>query len=177
MAAQLRPFQSSDAEALSLICREAIAQIGPRAYSPKQIAAWLGRHPGAERYKQRAADGHMIFVAADEADAPLAYALLEIDEGAAGAPNRNSAPTDGHLDHLYCHPSATGAGLAEQLLTMAEDAALAHGLTRLYTEASELAVGAFERAGYVKTHRRDFAIEHKGEAVAIHNYAMEKRLT
>ncbi|MBB3032974.1 hypothetical protein [Alteriqipengyuania lutimaris] len=55
------------------------------------------------------------------------------------------------------------------------------GATRLYTEASELARpaferagyhGAFERAGYHVSHRRDFEVD----GVAIHNFAMEKVL-
>ena len=49
-------------------------------------------------------------------------------------------------------------------------------MSRLYTEASELARPAFERAGYVMQHPRDFTIEHDGREVAIHNYAMEKPL-
>ncbi len=107
------------------------------------------------------AGGHAIFVASDESDAPVGYALLE---------------PDGHLDHLYCHPQHTRQGLADELLAAAEMYAATLGLNRLYTEASELARGAFERAGYAVTHRRDFEIEHAGQQVPIHNYAMEKTL-
>ncbi len=77
---------------------------------------------------------------------------------------------------LYCHPDHTGRGLAEQLLAVAEQCARLEGIQRLYTQASELARPVFERAGYVMQHRRNFLIEHDGIEVAIHNYAMEKRL-
>jgi putative acetyltransferase len=51
-----------------------------------------------------------------------------------------------------------------------------HGITRLYTEASDLARPAFERAGYSVTHKREFAIAHEDRDVPIHNWAMEKPL-
>lgn len=77
---------------------------------------------------------------------------------------------------LYCHQQHTRLGLADALLNMAEEAATAIGSLRIYTEASEPARPAFERAGYTMTHRRDFTIEHDGKDVPIHNYAMEKHL-
>jgi putative acetyltransferase len=114
------------------------------------------------RIHERVSQGHWIFVAADEQDMAVAYALLE---------------PDGHLDHLYCHPDHTRRGLANLLLEAAEDQARDWGCAKLYTEASELARPAFERAGYSVTHKRDFTIAHEGREVPIHNYAMEKSLT
>ncbi len=73
---------------------------------------------------------------------------------------------------LYGHPDHTRKGLAERLLEAAEGDAVKLGVSRLYTEASELARPAFERAGYVVQHRRDFEVD----GVPIHNYAMEKHL-
>ncbi len=157
MAYALRRWRDGDAEALSGIYRRAVESIGPRAYSPDQVAAWLSRSPDALRFRARVADGAMIFVAADSADVPVAYALLE---------------PDGHLDHLYNHPDHTRRGLATQLLASAESHARELGIERLHTEASDLARPAFERAGYRATHRRDFAID----GVPIHNWAMEKAL-
>ena len=161
MAYSIRPYRDDDAEALAEIIHAAIEVIGPHGYSPRQIAAWSARHPGAEKFRERVAKGDLIFVAADVEDRAVAYALLE---------------TDGHLDHLYNHPDHTRRGLALEVLMAAEAHAQAIGLTRLYTEASELARPAFEKAGYSVTHRRDFTIEHYGEDVPIHNYAMEKAL-
>ena len=115
------------------------------------------RGTAMRRYLERAKEDQLILVALDSADNPCAYALLE---------------RDGHLDHLYCDPDHTRKGLAETLLAEAEVAARNSGATRLYTEASELARPAFERAGYRVTQRRDFEID----GVAIHNFAMEKVL-
>jgi len=161
VAYAIRPFLDSDAEALSAILRGAIAIIGPTAYSVEQVAAWSARAPTPQRFRDSATAGIKIIVATDASNQPVAYALLE---------------PDGHLDHLYCHPEHTRQGLAEQLLVNAEQIAASAGVSRLYTEASELARSAFERAGYSVTHRRNFDIQHLGKAVAIHNYAMEKLL-
>jgi putative acetyltransferase len=161
MAYAIRPFRDDDAEPLADLCLAAISQVGLHSYSNQQVDAWAARHPGAELYRTRVADGAVIFVAADQHDRPVAYALIE---------------PDGHLDRLYNHPEHTRQGLATQLLMQAETHAISSNIPRLYTEASELARPAFERAGYAVTHRRDFEIAHEGKSIPIHNYAMEKTL-
>lgn len=161
METTMRPFREADAAAISALTLAAITVTGARAYSPEQIAAWAARHPGPERFIARAAKGVLIRLAVGAADEPLAYYLLE---------------ADGHLDMLYCHPAHTGQGLARLLLAEAELAARALDIPRLFTEASELARPVFERAGYSLIARRDFAIPFAGREVAIHNYAMERRL-
>ncbi len=168
MTYDLRLFRKSDASALADVTLAAIRAVGSRYYSAEQVGAWAARHPGPERFLERAAKGDWIMVAAADGDAPVAYALLEhADEG------RNAQTGGGHLDMLYCHPDHTRKGLADALLAKAEEFARETGHARLFTEASELARPAFERAGYTVQSRRDFEIE----GVAIHNYAMEKRLS
>ena len=161
MAHVVRPYRDDDAEALAGILVAAITRIGPAAYSAEQVAAWSARHPGAAQYRQRAAAGNVIFVAADPADLPVAYLLME---------------PDGHVDHLYIHPDHTRCGLATQLLAAAETHARREVFSRLYTEASDLARPVFARAGYAATKKREFAIAHEGRDVPIHNWAMEKTL-
>lgn len=158
--AAIRPYREGEAGAIAAITLAAIRTTGLRAYSPEQVAAWSARF-SAQRVLEWAARGDVILVAVDGDERPLAYTMLE---------------TDGHLDMLYCHPEHTGRGLALGLLEAAEAAARAQGVTRLFTEASELARPVFERAGYALVKRREFAIPLEGREVAIHNYAMEKRL-
>lgn len=157
MSYRLRAYRDDDAETLAAVCRAAIGEIGPRAYSKAQVNAWRARHPGADRYRERVAEGDTILVAVDCEDRPVAYALLQ---------------PDGHLDHLYAHPNHTRRGLADKLLDAAEGQARRTGADRLYTEASDLARPAFERAGYRVSHRREFEID----GVPIHNWAMDKPL-
>lgn len=161
MAYTIRPYRDADAEALAHIIGAAIEKIGPRAYSSQQVAAWFARHPGPDNYRQRVSEGAAILIACDEHDFPVAYALIE---------------PDGHFDHLYCHPDHAGRGLGLRLIEAGEALAQELGLERLFTEASELARPVFVRAGYAQLHRRDFEIAHDGQSVAIHNFAMEKRI-
>jgi putative acetyltransferase len=100
----------------------------------------------------------MIIVATSETDGPAGYVLLE---------------PKGHIDHLYIDRDSTRMGLADALLGEAEGRVRDLAGLRLFTEASDLARPAFERAGYRVARRRDFEID----SVAIHNWAMEKALT
>lgn len=165
MAYAIRRFQESDAQAVADLTLLAIRDVGSHAYDLGQVEARASRHPGPERFLTRHAAGSDIFVAADANDEVVAYALLD-----------NAGEDSGHLDMLYCHPEHTRRGLATELLIAAEQHAVNEGHSRLFTEASELARPAFERAGYSVLHRRDFTIEHANKDVPIHNYAMEKRL-
>lgn len=165
MVYAIRLFRATDAAALADLTLAAIKSVGAHRYAPSQVAAWAARHPGPQRFLDRAAAGEHIFVAVDAQDQPVAYSLLE-----------NAGKDGGHLDMLYCHPDYTRKGLAERLLSAAEHCARELRLSRIFTEASELARPAFERAGYAVTHRRDFTIEHDGKDVPIHNFAMEKHL-
>lgn len=157
----IRPFRAEDAAGVAELTLAAIRTIGARVYSPAQVDAWAGRHPSPESFLARAAKGDRILVAVDAQDMPVAYVLTE---------------ADGHVDMLYCHPDHAGRGLGSRLLGQAELAARTSGLTRLFTEASELARPVFARAGYTLLHRRDFTLPGERGDVAIHNYTMEKRL-
>ena len=158
MAYAIRPFRDEDAKALAALTLASIKAVGAKSYSPEQVDVWAACHPGPDRFLERAEGGAMMFVAVTGDNAPVAYSLLE---------------PDGHLDMLYCHPDHTRRGLADELLAAAEQHARSLGIERLYTEASDLARPAFERAGYAVDHRRDFELD----GVPIHNFAMDKRLS
>jgi putative acetyltransferase len=154
---RIRPFRPGDAPALALIYHAAVHEIGALHYSPAQVEAWAPEVPDPDGFVRRAADGRVLLVAADEDDEPLAYGDLE---------------PDGHIDHLYCRPDVAGTGVASELYDRLEAEARHLGIGRLYVEASEPARRFFLRKGFVLLHRRDFTLR----GVAIHNFAMEKRL-
>lgn len=156
MAYGIRPMAPGEAQEVKDIMLAAIRDIGARRYSPAQIEAWHGRAAKFD-VAARIDSGASVLVACDSGDAPVAYALIE---------------RDGHFDHLYCRPDHAGHGLGTRLIEAVEALAAQWGLARLFTEASELACPVFERAGYTRLHRRDLDLG----GVAIHNYAMEKRL-
>jgi putative acetyltransferase len=153
----VRSFRPGDAPALARIFHAAVHQLGGLHYSPEQVEAWAPAVPAPERFLERGADGRILLVAADESDRPLAYGDLE---------------TDGHIDHLYCRPDVAGTGVACALYDRLEAAARERGIGRLHVEASEPARRFFLRKGFTVLQRRDFALG----GVAIHNFAMEKRL-
>ena len=157
MGYSIRSFEDGDAEALAELGRAAIGAIGPDAYSEEQVDAWLSNFAGPEVYQAQADAGTQIFIATDGDDEPVAYAMLE---------------QTGHLDHLYCHPDHTREGLASSLLETAALYAKYHGITHLFTEASEIAKPAFESAGYTAMKKRTFEID----GVTITNWAMVRTI-
>lgn len=157
MRMPIRAFQPGDAPALARIFHAAVHQIGRLHYSPEQLKAWSPVAPNPERFLEQGADGRLLLVAADDSDRPLAYGDLE----------RN-----GHIDHLYCHPDAAGKGVASALYDRLEAAARDGGIGRLHVEASEPARRFFMRKSFILPGRRELTLD----GVAIHNFAMEKRL-
>ena len=157
MGYSIRSFEDGDAEALAELGRAAIGAIGPEAYTEEQVEAWLANFAGPEVYQAQADAGTQIFIAVDDDDNPVAYAMLELT---------------GHLDHLYCHPDHTKEGIASSLLEMAALYAKYNGITHLFTEASEIAKPAFEGAGYSAVKKRTFEID----GVEITNWAMVREI-
>jgi putative acetyltransferase len=111
-------------------------------YTVAQVKAWVPEHLDPAQEHRRSSDGRLVLVAADENDRVVAFIDLE---------------ADGHIDRLYCAPEAVGCGIASQLYDTVEEAAREQAITRLYTEASELARRLFERKGFTVKERRDRA--------------------
>ena len=126
-------------------------------YSFGQVEAWAPTMPNDELYLRRARDGRVFLVAVDDDERPVAYGDLE---------------PDGHINHLYCAPEATRTGLMITLYEQLERAAVEQGLSRPYTEASELARSFFHKRGFAVVERCDFVIR----GIPIHSYRMDKRL-
>lgn len=151
----VRPYQSSDAAALSALYEASVRSLGARCYSAAQIDAWASLTPTPESLDGRMQDGRMRLVALTEDIA----GFIDVE-------------ADGHIDLLYVAPAAAGLGVARTLLETAEALAPLSGANRLYAEASETARPVFERLGYSVVARRDFEVA----GVAIHNWAVEKAL-
>ncbi|RYG95318.1 MAG: GNAT family N-acetyltransferase [Alphaproteobacteria bacterium] len=153
----IRPYDPSDAAQLSRLYFESARSLGLRRYSAEQVAAWAPSPASAEVVDKRASDGRLTLVACGVDGAVLAYGDLE----------RN-----GHIDHLYAHPVASGRGIAGAVLNALVAAAEVSGISELHVEASALARSLFERTGFSVTARREFKVN----GVPIHNYAMSRHL-
>lgn len=153
----IRPYDASDAAELARLYFESARGLGLRRYSAEQVAAWAPSPASAEAVHKRASDGRLTLVACGVDGSVLAYGDLE---------------RDGHIDHLYAHPIASGRGIAGAVLNALVAAAEISGISELRVEASELARSLFERTGFSITARRDFEVN----GVSIHNYAMSRRM-
>lgn len=153
----IRAYRPSDAAALSRLRYRAVRELAPIAYTPEQIAAWLPEPQSVAAVRARCEDGRRVWVCIDADDTLMGYTDLE---------------ADGHVDTLYTHPDFARRGVGTALLAHVETIARADGLARLFSEASALAVGVFERAGFVRLERREFELR----GVAIYNFAVEKLL-
>lgn len=154
---RIRAYRAADAVPVSGICVRAILGLGWRGYSPEQVAAWAGNARTPEETHHCCSDGRAVWVATDTQDTPVAFIDLE---------------GDGHIDMLFCVPEFAGRGVTSALYHALEAEAAARGMTRLYTEASEIARPIFAHWGFRLIHRNDMVID----GVATHNYAMEKHM-
>ena len=152
----VRRYIASDAAAVASIFNRAIADIASAAYTPEQIAAWLGGGMEAGETHVRCSDGRSVWVAVNDTDTAIAFIDLE---------------DDGHIDMLFSQPEWAGRGIASALYEHLEASARQRGMARLYVEASEIAKPFFARKGFALLHRNDFTMD----GVAVHNDAMEKR--
>jgi putative acetyltransferase len=152
----IRAFRPEDAGPLSRIYRAAVQTLAARLYTPDQIGAWLSIAP-----KPR--DIAEIYGAVRTA------LVCETKGWPIGFSDHNAK---GHIRFLYCHPDHARRGVAHGLLEAVETSARNARISSLTSEASEAALPAFTRHGFRTVERRDVAIT----GVAIHNYAVEKRL-
>jgi len=153
----IRAYEQRDAADLADVFFRSVRQVAISDYTPAQVRAWAPERRTPEQSHQWASDGRLVLLATDENNRAVAFIDLE---------------PDGHIDHLFCAPEAAGQGIASQLYEATETAARQQEISRLYTEASELARRFFERKGFVVLERQDMVL--RGEP--IHNYKMAKDL-
>lgn len=154
----IRPYTANDTSALTTLFFASVREAGLKDYTVEQVSAWALEPPDPNRFHDKATDGRTVLVAVNNHNEPVAYGDLE---------------SDGHIDHLYCHPDFVGLGVASQLYDALEATARSRRMPRLYVEASEAARRLFLRKGFSIVERRDFMLR----GVAIHNYAMAKALS
>jgi putative acetyltransferase len=153
----IRAYEQRDAVGLADVFFRSVRQVAISDYTPAQVRAWAPERRTPEQSHQWASDGRLVLLATGENDRAVAFIDLE---------------PDGHIDHIFCAPEAAGQGIASRLYEATETAARQQGISRLHTEASELARRFFERKGFVVLERQDMVL--RGEP--IHNYKMAKDL-
>lgn len=135
----VRPAAPGDAAQLHEVSQEAILRSAAGHYEPGPLQAWAGRRSvaGHERMVERTT----VYVAED-AGRIAGFVAVALEPG--------HGLVAGEVDQLFVRPEAGGRGIARLLLTEAERAARAAGLTELGTHASWRAVPVFERHGFTR---------------------------
>jgi putative acetyltransferase len=157
MGATIRAYDQRDAADLADVFFRSVRQVALSDYTAAQVSAWAPERPAPKQMHEQASDGRLTLVAVDEHDHAIAYIDLE---------------ASGHIDHLFCAPEAAGHRIASQLYDAIETAAREQRISRLFTEASELARRLFDRKGFAVLERQDLIVR----GVATHNYRMAKAL-
>ena len=155
MEVVIRTYEPHDAADIADVFFRSVREVALSDYAVDQVKAWAPGRPDVEQERRRSGDGRLVLVAVDEQGHVVAFSDLE---------------PDGHIDRLFCAPEAVGSGVASRLYDGIEAAAREQGITRLFTEASELARRFFERKGFTVLERQDMILR----GVPIHNYRMVK---
>jgi len=127
----IRPFVSSDVEALARVYRNAVRTIAPQAYTAEQVSAWALFPDDLEEFRIRMGRG--VTLVAEEAGHIVAFGQLEPDD---------------HLDFLYCCGDASRKGVGSAIYRALETHAMAKGVKEIHTDASRISRPFFEKHGY-----------------------------
>ena len=142
ITAGLRPFLPSDTPLLAEIFRASIAELTSEDYSKAQQAAWMSFAEDEDAFGARLT-GELTLVATIGGEA-VGFAALKGSD---------------LIDMLYVHPAAAGQGIGAQLVDALERLAAARGATKLSVDASDTALGFFERRGYVPQQRNSVPLQ------------------
>lgn len=154
-AAALRPMLPGDVPVLAAIAAAAITELTSEDYDEDQQEAWAASFDDEAALAERLAE-RLTLVATRGGDAVGFIALAD---------NRE-------IDLLYVHPEVAGQGIGAVLCDAAEKLAKARGSKSLIVDASDTALGFFQKRGYVPQHRN--TVPRSG--VWLGNTTMEKSL-
>lgn len=154
-AASLRPALPGDTPVLAAIAAAAIFDLTGEDYDHDQQEAWAAAAGDEETLAERLADS-LTLVATREGE-PVGFIAL--------ADNRL-------IDFLYVHPEVAGQGVGALLCDAIEKLAAARGAKSLSVDASDTALGFFQKRGYVPKQRN--TVPRGG--VWLGNTTMEKSL-
>jgi putative acetyltransferase len=127
----MRPMLPADIPLLAEMFRAAIEELTADDYSEAQREAWSSTADDEKEFGAKLA--RELTLVATFGGAPVGFASL------AG---------NTRIDMLYMHPAAAGQGAGAMLCDALEKLAAARGAKELTVEASDTAVGFFEKRGY-----------------------------
>jgi putative acetyltransferase len=137
----LRPMLPADTPLLAEIFRASIAELTGDDYSEAQQEAWASAADDEAGFAKKL--GGQLTLIATLAGSPVGFISLE------------GADT---IDMLYVHPAAAGQGAGAMLVDAIEKLAGARGAQKLKVNASDNAVGFFQKRGYQAQQRNTISI-------------------
>lgn len=152
----IRPYRDGDFQPLVDLFTDSVHGAAAGHYDAVQREAWAPRLPDLDSWRERL-NGPRTLVA--EADGRDLIGFVSYD------------PT-GHIAFLYVSTTCQGRGVASALYREAEADLMSSGVEELYTEASLVARGFFERQGF----RCESEQEVRRRGVVLRRWLMRKTL-
>jgi putative acetyltransferase len=152
---EVRAFTADDAEAVAVLYRDSVRDLGKQAYGASHLAAWSKYADDVNEFRTRVLRG---------------VSLVSLEGGELAAVGQLH-PTD-CIALLYCAPRFARRGHATTLCLRLEEVTRARGVSRLWTTASKLSRPLFEKQGFrlFETERSVF------NGAEFERYKMEKLL-
>lgn len=158
----IRPYKSSDLQAVIQLFKEAVAAINIQHYTPEQIAVWTDID--ANRWQMKF-EKNIVFVAVSAKASGVGW--TELDFTIVGFADMTR---QGYLDRMYVHKDYQARWVSLHLFRAIEKAARELGLTKITTDCSITAKIPAERMGFKVV--KEQIVERKGTQFT--NYHMEK---
>jgi len=127
----LRPFLPADGPALAALFRASVEELTGEDYDADQQEAWASAADDEEAFAARLAG--LLTVVALRAGAVVGFVALK---------------DNSHIELLYVAPEAAGSGVGAALCEAAETIARGRGAKAMTADASDTALGFFQKRGY-----------------------------
>jgi putative acetyltransferase len=137
----LRPMLPADVALLAEIFRASITELTGDDYTEAQQEAWASAADNEQEFGGKL--GKQLTLIATLGGSPVGFVSL--------------AGTD-TLDMLYVHPAAAGQGAGAMLADAIEKLAAARGAAMLKVDASDNALGFFQKRGYQARQRNTVTV-------------------
>jgi putative acetyltransferase len=137
----LRPFLPQDTPLLADIFRASIEELTEDDYNPAQQEAWAAEADDLDAFGKRLGK-HLALIATMEGS-PVGFITLD-------------SPTD--IGLFYVHPAVAGQGVGAMLYDAVERLATSRGAPHLSVDASDAALGFFQRRGFVAQQRNTVSV-------------------
>ena len=137
----LRPLLPQDVPLLAEIYRASIEELTEDDYNPAQQEAWAAEADDLEMFAERLGK-HLALIATMEGS-PVGFIALD-------------GPTD--IGLFYVHPAAAGQGVGAMLYDAVEKLAASRGAPHLSVDASDTALGFFQRRGFAAQQRNSVSV-------------------